>query len=106
MHLRVLIHRLRAGGAIAIAMASLACASDAGGPDRSQGFSSLVALSAARLELSRQVCAVSSRQDGARNGYARRGTFDPAATTFRKAAVGSADNDCAPLIVLAGHWTR
>jgi chorismate mutase len=55
MHLRVLIHCLRAGGAMAIAMASLACASDASGPDRSRGFASLVALSAARLDLSRQV---------------------------------------------------
>lgn len=55
MHMRVLIHRLQAAGAFAIAMASFACASNATGPDPSRGFSGLVALSAARLDLSRQV---------------------------------------------------
>ena len=55
MEMRVLMNGLRAAGAFAIAVASLACASDASGPDLSHGFSSLVALSAARLDLSRQV---------------------------------------------------
>jgi chorismate mutase len=55
MHMRVLIRCLRAAGAMAVTLAALACASDATGPDRSEGFSTLVALSAARLDLSRQV---------------------------------------------------
>ena len=55
MHMRVPIRCLRAAGAMALTMATLACASDATGPDRSEGFSALVALSAARLDLSRQV---------------------------------------------------
>ncbi|BEP64450.1 chorismate mutase (plasmid) [Variovorax sp. V213] len=55
MHMRVLIHSLRTAGAMAVTLATLAGASDATGPDRSEGFSTLVALSAARLDLSRQV---------------------------------------------------
>jgi chorismate mutase len=55
MQMRVLMNGFRAAGAIAIAAASLGCALQAAGPAPSQGFSSLVALSAVRLDLSRQV---------------------------------------------------
>ena len=55
MHMRVLIRCFRAAGAMGVTLATLACASDATGPDRSEGFSTLVALSAARLDLARQV---------------------------------------------------
>ena len=55
MHMCVLIRCFRAAGAMVVMLATLACAWDATGPDRSEGFSALVALSAARLDLSRQV---------------------------------------------------
>lgn len=55
MQMRVLMNGLRAAGAIAIAMVPLAWALEATGPDSSQSFSRLVALSAVRLDLSRQV---------------------------------------------------
>jgi chorismate mutase len=55
MQLPYLETGLRAAGACLVGMVLLACASDAHGPDPGTGFSQLVAMSAARLDLSRQV---------------------------------------------------